>query len=103
MRRGDVLQRYEAASAAMRRCNEGEGVNLSHQRQQRFLWPRVVVAHALYKEGFTETEIASVMNRHHTTVNYYKHVMKTALSHPLMYPEAVELNEKFKSELYGKQ
>ena len=96
----NVLARYEAMSKAMLSCN-GVGVSIAHQRQQKYLWPRVVIAHALYKEGFLEREIAYVMNRDRSTVCYYKGLMAAALEYPNMYPEAIELSKTFKSKLYG--
>ena len=91
-----VLERYETMSATMLRCN-GLGVDLSHKRCRKNLWPRVVIAYALYKEGFTEQEIGSVMNRDHSTINHYKDIMENGQRLPRMYWELIDLNSKFKA------
>lgn len=91
-----VLDRYTFMSGIMMRCN-GVGVDLSHLRHVKRLWPRVVVAYALYKEGFTEHEIASVMNRNRSTICHYKGIMEDAMQFPLMYQELLSLNNEFQT------
>lgn len=96
-----VLERYEEMAEAMRLCNEGDGVDLSHRKHARRMPARIVVAYALYREGFTEVEIASAMNRDRSTICYYKAMMEDARAYPNVFPEVNEMAKKFESQLYG--
>lgn len=65
-------------------------------RQRRAFYCRAVVAYVMATDGYTETAIASVVRRHHTTVHYYKRVVADTLAMPESCPDIIVLFNRYK-------
>lgn len=98
---------FDDCERALRAMEDVTGTALDTEHPRRTdaeFWTRAVIAQHLYDRGWNDTRIASVLNRHRTTLLHARLRLHDALRRPSMYADIVRLERQFKTryhELYG--
>lgn len=80
---------------------EASGVEpLDGTRKRESVWARNFIAYQMYRDGFTQEDIGSVIGRDRCTVVHCLKSVDDMLDSPEMYPDEMTVWIKFKEKLY---